>query len=184
MPAHRSQDRRTYLEPERHDALSDGTPDATQSDASQERRAGGNGIARGATLVPAMGGRSRKGRTKLTHEVALPTVTPQLQRRARFMRKRTCSELATNVGGGQCGLIASALVKLASEDMALREAALEAGQVDTARKLGESARMHLLYARETAAKDAKGREDDDGAELRREQREFQRQLAAATKGGT
>jgi hypothetical protein len=109
-------------------------------------------------VVPAMGGRAHKGRTRMTHEVrdALPVSAP-LKRQAKYMRRRTCTELARDVGGGRCGIIASALVKLASEDMALREAALESGDVDVAQRLGVSARGHLLSAREVTAKDAECR---------------------------
>lgn len=156
MPSHRSHEF-PYVEPERHDELSAGVRDNAQANARQERKAGGRGIQKGATEVPAKGGRARKGRTKLTHEVQNLPVDDRLKRQACFMRKRTCTELARNVGAGTCGVIASALVKLASEDMALREAALAAGNVDLARKLGESARMHLMYGREVCAKDADSR---------------------------
>jgi hypothetical protein len=98
-----------------------------------------------------------KGRTKLSHDIAPMPVSEKLRSRAQFMRRKTCGELARNAGGGECGIIGSFLAKLACEDAALREAALEAGDVDTARRLGESARMHLMYAREVVAKDAAGR---------------------------
>ena len=164
MPEQTSHDFK-YIEPERHDELSDGTPAdvGEQQDASQERKAGGRGIAPGATLVPARGGRARKGSTKLTHHVpaALP-VSDALKARARFARKKMTSELAREVGGGRCGMLASAFVKLGVEDMAMREAALVEGNVDLARRLGESARMHLLYARETCVKDAGTRPAGDG----------------------
>ena len=57
-----------YLEADRHDGLTHGVP-AEQAQASQERRAGGNGIAKGSKLIPSMGGRAHKGKTKLTHDV-------------------------------------------------------------------------------------------------------------------
>ena len=147
-----------YPDVVRVDELPAGQPDSAQAGASRERRAGGHRIKPGDKLVPAMGGRAGKGRTKMTHEVrdTLP-VSDRLRSQARFMRKRTCSELARNVGAGSCGIIASALVKLASEDMALREAALESGDVDVAQRLGVSARGHLLSAREVAARDAESR---------------------------
>jgi hypothetical protein len=145
-----------YVEAPRHDELPTGVPalGAEQANARQERKAGGRGIQKGATEVPAAGGRARKGRTKLTHDVpdALP-VSDILRRRARFARKRMTGELARVVGGGACGMIASVLVKLAVEDIAMRETAMTEGNRDEARRLGESARMHLLYARETCAKD-------------------------------
>jgi hypothetical protein len=154
MPTVRSHDRE-HMEPERHDELSAGVIDATQQPARQERKAGGRGIQRGATAVPSKGGQSRKGSTKLTHEVpsALP-VSDTLKRRARYARKRMTTELARGVGGGRCGMLASAFVKLGVEDMAMREQAMADGDRAEARKLGESARMHLLYARETCVKDA------------------------------
>ncbi len=155
MPAVRSHDC-VYVEPERHDELSDGTPDTAQADAGHERTSNGR-LSRGASTTPAKGGKAHKGSTRLTHRVDALRLDAGLVRRARFMRRKTCSELAATVGAGRCGIIASALVKLASEDLALREAALVAGEVDLARKLGESTRMHLLYAREIAAKDGEAR---------------------------
>lgn len=163
MPDPKYADKPYLPGPERHDELSEGSPrpDDEQRAASQERKAGGRGIAPGATIVPAMGGRARKGRTKLTHEVpsALP-VSDALKRRARFARRKVCSEIARDVGGGRCGMLASLFVKLGVEDAAMREAALAEGKREEARRLGESARMHLLYARETAAKDANARPVD------------------------
>lgn len=147
---------RPYQEPERHNELSDGEHAPVQAAAGQERTALGR-LTKGASKTPSAGGRSRKGRTKLSHEIESLQVSETLQRRARFMRRRACSELAENVGGGTCGILASVMVKLASEDLAMREAALVAGNVETARKLGESVRMHLVYARELVAKDAQSR---------------------------
>jgi hypothetical protein len=141
----------------RPDELPRGVPDA-QPGARQERKAGGRGIQKGAKDIPAMGGRARKGRTKLTHEVqgTLP-VSERLRGQARFMRRKTCAELARTVGAGTCGLIASALVKLASEDLAMREECLARGDVEVAQRLGVSARGHLLSAREVAARDGENR---------------------------
>lgn len=155
MPTSRSHDRE-YIEPPRHDELPAGVPAPVQAEAGQERTALGR-FAPGANTTPRKGGKSRKGRTKLSHEIEALPVSDTLKRRARFMRRRTCTELAQTVGGGSCGIVASILVKLASEDMALRETMMVAGNIESARKLGESARMHLLYARETASKDAESR---------------------------
>jgi hypothetical protein len=152
MPATRSHDR-TYIEPERHDALSDGVAVSEQADAGHERTRGGQ-LAKGASTTPTKGGKAHKGTTRATHRIeAIKGVDEQLLRRARFYRRKQCHELAATVGAGHCRLMASLLVKLASEDMVLRETALREGHVDLARKLGESTRMHLLYAREIAAKD-------------------------------
>src|SRR6202040_1907716 len=134
------------------------THDNKQVNAGQERKAETGRFATGASIIPRMGGKALKGRTKLTHDVpsSLP-VSATLQRRARFSRRKVCSELAATVGGGRCGMLASLYVKLGVEDVALREAALADGNIPLAKSLGESARMHLLYARETCAKDSKSR---------------------------
>ncbi len=156
-----------YPEAPRSDELVRGVAanSGEQQDATQERKRGGNGIPKGATAIPAAGGRAHKGSTRLTHRAAtsLP-VSPKLKAQASFMRKRTCTELARDVGGGRCGIIASAMVKLASQDMALREAALEAGNVDLAQRLGVSARGHLLAGRDVAAKDSESRPERSGAD--------------------
>ncbi len=159
MPAHRSQRRRAYVETERHDELSDGVPadPAELEAASRERKAGGSRIAPGTSAVQRLGGKALKGRTKLTHEVGPIPVEAAAKARARYARKRLCTELAETVGGGRCGMVPSFLAKLSMEDAALRESALTAGNIDLARKLGESSRSHLLYAREAAAKDAQAR---------------------------
>ena len=159
MPDHRTHGH-NYQQPDRHDELSEGVPAQEQADARHERTAGGQ-IVKGAVSIPTLGGKARKNRTKLSHGIDAIPVSEALKKRARYMRKRTCTELARTVGGGECGILASAMGKLGSEDLALREAALAAGEIDLARRLGESARMHLLYARETCAKDAKARGEAD-----------------------
>ncbi len=156
MPSYRSQGRERF-EAERSDELSDGIPSVAQAEATHERKTGGNRIPKGATAIPSMGGKARKGRTKLTHEIALGPVSDVLRRNARYMRRRTCTELAAMCGDGYCGIVPSLLIKLASEDMALREHALAAGDVDQARRFGESARGHLVYSRELVCKDAETR---------------------------
>jgi hypothetical protein len=149
-----------YPEPPRSDELAAGVAvdRAEQEPARQERKRGGRGIPKGATAIPSAGGKAHKGSTRLTHRVGakLP-VSPKLRAQAGYMRKATCRELARTVGADECGIIASAMVKLASQDLALREAALEAGDVELAQKLGVSARGHLLAGRDVAAKDAESR---------------------------
>ena len=68
-----------------------------------------------------------------------------------------CAELAVTVGGGHVGMMVTVLVKMAAEAVALAECALEAGDVDQHRKMGEAARVHMVFAREICAKDAKAR---------------------------
>lgn len=155
MPSARSHGK-VYVEAERHDELSDGVPGHPQADAGRERRPDGT-LAKGARAVPSMGGKARKGETALSHRITDAGKLGVYAKRARFFRKAAAMELAATVGAGHCGIIPSALLKLAAQAMALAEAALEAGDVDAHRKLGETARMHLVYAREIAAKDAQAR---------------------------
>jgi hypothetical protein len=163
MPAHRSQRRRAYIEQERHDELSDGVPaPAALGEASQERRPDGT-LEKGASTTPSKGGKAHKNSTRMSHRVteALP-VSQKSAKRAKFYRRKQCTELARTVGGGVCGMLASLLVKLASEDVAMREQALEEKDREGARKLGESARGHLMYAREVCAKDAQAAKASPG----------------------
>ncbi len=152
-----------YPEAPRSDEVATGTPDAEQLAARQERKRGGRGIPKGATDIPSKGGKAHKGSTRLTHRCALLPVSDNLKRNARYMRRSTCTQLARDVGGGACGIVPSALVKLASEDLALRTAVLESSEIDLAEKvalstkLGVSIRGHLLGARDVAAKDAEAR---------------------------
>ena len=155
MPAHRSHGK-VYIEPERHDELSEGVPAPAQADAGQERRADGT-LMKGARTIPSLGGKAHKGRTRLSHQIYDATGLGPFAKRARFFRKAAATELAATVGNGVCGIIPSALLKLAAQSLALAEAALEAGDIEAHRKLGETARMHMVYARELAAKDAVAR---------------------------
>jgi hypothetical protein len=149
-----------YIQPERHDEMSDGVAAPRQADTGDERRANGT-LVQGASIVPAMGGRSLKGRTSLSHRIDATALREPNRRRARSFRRAACSELARDVGGGVCGVVASALVKLAAEALALSEQALEDGDLDLHRKLAESSRMHLVYAREHCAKAAVARRGAD-----------------------
>lgn len=155
-----------YPEPPRSDELATGVrADANeQESASAERKRGGHRIPKGATAIPSAGGKAHKGSTRLTHRVGekLP-VSPKLRAQAVSMRAATCKDLARKVGGGECGVLPSGLVLLASEDMALRRAVLEAEDIPLAEKvalstkLGVSIRGHLLGGREACAKDAESR---------------------------
>ena len=155
MPIVRSQGKER-AEPERHDEMSDGVPGPLQVDPRDERTALGRFV-KGASRLPTLGGKARKGETQLSHRVANAPALGPYAKRARFFRKALVHELATVVGGGHCGIMSSALVKLAAESMALAEAALERGEIEAHRKLGESARLHMVYARELCAKDAESR---------------------------
>lgn len=154
MATHRSHDR-PYIEPERHDELSTGVA-VSQARTSDPRRPNGT-LAKGAQAVPTLGGKASKGSTRLSHRIDSPALPDPYRRRARAMRRATCSELARTVGGGACGIIPSLFVKHASVATALAEQALDEGDKDRAVKFAEASRMHLLYAREICAKDAKER---------------------------
>ncbi len=147
-----------YEELARHDELSVGVraPDVSQASAGDQRRMDGT-LALGARTVPAKGGKAHKGTTRLSHRIDAPTLTAESQRRARTLRRALSAELAATVGGGVCGVVASLLTKFASQKTAAAEEAFAAGDFDTHRKLSESARMDLMYAREHAAKEAASR---------------------------
>jgi hypothetical protein len=154
-----------YPEAPRSDELAVGVPapDSEQAKAGGERRPDGT-FAPDSSTVQSNGGKAHKGTTRLTNRIATDIpVSDNLKRNAKYMRKATCGQLARDVGGGSCGIIASALVKLGSEDMALRTAVWTspditlAEKVALATKLGVSARGHLLAARDVAARDAEAR---------------------------
>jgi hypothetical protein len=146
-----------YVEPPRHDELTAGVPAARSG--PQKRDAGRltpgpDGSAREAG---ARGGASHKGRTRLSHHIEAPTLSETSQRRARVLRRALAGEIASTVGGGRCGIAASLFVKFAAQKTAAAEEAFAKGDFETHRKLTESARMDLLYAREHAAKEAAAR---------------------------
>lgn len=143
-----------YIEPERHDELSAGV--RSQVDASDQRRPGGQ-LLPGASKVPSEGGKARKGTTKLSHSIEAPTLSPTSVKRARTLRRAIAGEIASTVGGGICGVTCSLLVKFAAMKTAAAEEAFAIGDFESHRKLTESARMDLLYAREHAAKEAASR---------------------------
>jgi hypothetical protein len=155
MPTATSHDR-PYIEPERHDELSDGTPAVVQAEAGAERTADGR-LAPGARTVPSLGGLAQKGTTKLSHRIESASLPEPYGRQARALRRATCAELARTVGGGVCGIIPSLFVRHASVATALAAQALDEGDKDRAVKFAEASRMHLLYARELCAKDAAAR---------------------------
>ena len=159
MPASKSHGG-PYVEPERHDELSRGVP-AARSGA--QKRDGGRftpGPSGSAVVAGADGGKRHKGTTHLSHRIDAPTLTSTSQQRARTLRRALAGEIARSVGGGRCGIAASLLIKFASQKTAAAEEAFTIGDYDTHRKLSESARMDILYAREHAAKEAQSRADD------------------------
>lgn len=177
MPSHRSHDR-PYVEPERHDELSTGTPAAPLASARSEQTPDGR-LLPGARTIPSMGGKATKGATHLSHRIDSETLTETYRKRARTLRRVTCAELARTVGGGVCGIIPSLFVKHASVATALAEQALDEGDKDRAVKYAEASRMHLLYAREICGKDAQSRPPAENAVDR-----IRREMLEAKKAGT
>lgn len=144
-----------YVETERHDELSAGVP-VEQGRASDPRKPGGQ-LAQGASETPRKGGLAHKNTTKLSHRLEAPALAPEYERRAQALRNALRREIAMVVGGGVCGVAASLFVKFAAQKTAAAEEAYVRGDFDTHRKLSESARMDVLYAREHAAKEAEAR---------------------------
>lgn len=159
MPAHKSHGR-TYVEPERHDELSEGVPEAKRAaDSGAQQREAGRFVAGTAEArdSAARGGRRRKGTTSLSHHIGSPALTRESTRRALTLRRALAGEIASSVGGGRCGIAASLLIKFAAQKTAAAEEAFARGDFEAHRKLTESARMDVLYAREHAAKEAAAR---------------------------
>jgi hypothetical protein len=143
-----------YVEPPRHDELPAGVPE--QARAGDQRRSDGT-LEQGASTIPALGGKAHKGKTYLSHRVDSPNLDPKSLKRARNLRNALSRELAASVGGGVCGVAASLFLKFASQKTAAAEEAFQRGDYDMHRKLSESARMDVLYAREHAAKEGAAR---------------------------
>lgn len=149
-------------EPERHDELSSGVPAAIVPVSAEGQNRSSGRYAPGCTILAAKGGASRKGRTRLSHEITAPTLSPTSVRRARSLRRALSSEIARTVGGGHCGVAASLFIKFACQKTAAAEEAFARGDYEAHRKLSESARMDVLYAREHAAKEALARPKASG----------------------
>lgn len=145
-----------YVQPDRHDELADGVPKESQVEPGAERRPDGT-LVQGASTIPSMGGKAHKGRTNLSHRIEAPTLTPKSVSRARTLRRALSGEIAATVGNGHCGIASSLFIKFASQKTAAAEEAFQVGDFETHRKLSESARMDILYAREHAAKEAEAR---------------------------
>jgi hypothetical protein len=146
-----------YEEVPRHDELPSGV--AAARSGPSERDAGRflAGPGGSAALAGAEGGGKRKGRTKLSHDIVGASLTATSTKRARTLRRVLSGEIAATVGGGRCGVAASLFIKFASQKTAAAEEAFERGDFEAHRKLSESARMDVLYAREHAAKEASSR---------------------------
>lgn len=167
MPTARSHGHE-YIEPPRHDELPTGVPAPEQAPAGGEKRPDGT-IAPGAREIPARGGRAHRNTTRLSHRFEGPeTLPPEYVKRAKGLQRALRAETARSFGGGQCGIAASLFIKWAAQKTAAAEQAYVAGEFETHRKLSESARMDILYAREHAMKEAAARPKANGMEeLRR-----------------
>ncbi len=160
MPSHKSHGR-AYIEPPRHDELPDGVA-SPPVNAGGEKRPDGT-FAPGNTALAKLGGARSKGTTKLSHKIVGAKLTATSVTRARTLRKVLTGEIAKSVGGGFCGVAASLLIKFAAQKTAAAEEAFERGDFELHRKLSESARMDILYAREHAAKEAAARKVATGS---------------------
>jgi hypothetical protein len=174
---------RKYVEVERHDELSSGVPapNVAQASAGAERRPDG-AFAQGARTAQSKGGSAHKGETQLSHRIAGGKLAPNSARRARTLRQALANEVSATVGGGVCGVAASLFLKFASQKTAAAEEAFVRGDYEAHRKLSESARMDILYAREHAARTAVAREAmGHDNELAQRRAAFQKQLAQGGK---
>jgi hypothetical protein len=177
-----------YEEPERHDQLSDGVPEQVQ--AGDERRPNGT-FQQGSKRAQSKGGKSHKGEPALAHKITAPeTLDVRHRKAAATLRVALRAEIAKTVGAGICGVAGSLLIKFVAQKTAAAEQAYQRGDYETHRKLSESARMDLVYARDLEAKAAQSRPKGprvDPAERYREgvrkrlaEREEQKRLAEAS----
>jgi hypothetical protein len=160
-----------YQQPDRHDELTDGIPVPTEcrATAGAQKRTRGLFTSDDAETkaLAKKGGETKRGTTTLSHRIDAPCLSPESQRRARTLRRALSAEIASTVGGGHCGVAASLLIKFAAEKTAAAQEAFARGDYELHRKLTESARMDVLYAREHAAKEAKARPQPTADEMNR-----------------
>ena len=147
MPAYRSHGR-TYVEAPRHDEMPAGE---AQPRAGDDPRENGKLMA-GARKTPSLGGQATKGRTSLSHRVPEDVLDENGRHRVRALRKALCSEARTTIGRGYCGVGASLLYKLVAVSTEHHEQAVRAGDVEGARKLVDTIKTALAYAREECAR--------------------------------
>lgn len=116
-----------------------------------------------------LGGRSKRGTSRLTARLGLSTLAEgdafaPYRRAAATFRRVQCGELARTVGGGVCGpgpssVVASAALALAWSRY-LSDLAATSGDAELAMRsarLGETSRQHLLAAHELCAREAQAR---------------------------
>lgn len=120
---------RNYMSPEPHQELSGGEP-APKRPARRPTRA----------------------------ELALVKGQP-LSPESAALHKVLCREAAAYEGGGECDARASLFLRWAADKTGLAEKAKAEGDLDMFRKLTESARMDILYAREHVIKAARARRE-------------------------
>lgn len=104
---------------------------------------------------------------------------------ARELRDDHAEQVAATIGGGQLSPGVSSIIASASLALAASRYLYDLGAdrgdptlLGQAARLADQSRTSLLTAHELAAREAAAREQDDTADLRRRQAEFQRQLAA------
>ena len=137
-----------YVEAPRPDDDVGGIPANEHAEARAERTPTGQWT-KGAKTAQTKGGKARKGSTKLSHVGGT--------KEARSLRRALGREIASSVGGGTCDVAASLFLRWAADKAEMAEKAKAEGDAESFRKLTESARMDVVYAREHAAKTAQSR---------------------------
>jgi hypothetical protein len=162
--------------------------------ASTSERTNGGKWTKGARTDQSKGGRSRAGMTRLARRLGLAAVERDpafepYRRAAADFRRTHVTHLARTVGGGSCGPAPASIVATAAWQLAASRFLFDTARGDTdkltaASRLGNDSRQNLLAAHELCAKEAVARRDNEGDDLSRERREFQRRLAAKNGGTT
>lgn len=119
--------------------------------------------------ISSRGGRARAGKTRLADRLGLQNMpdgaefTPYKKAAVSF-RRAQCAALATNVGGGECGVAPSSIIASAALALAwsryFSDLAAKTGDPEfaiKALKFGDASRQALLTAHELCAKEAQAR---------------------------
>lgn len=152
---------KTYAEAPRADELNEGVTDPNYGGPQLSEKRDGSRFEAGDSApreAGRKGGSAKRGKTALVN--GMPdggTLSPKAKEKANSLRLKLTAELAGTVGGGYCGPAPSLMAKWAAMKTAQADDAFERGDFDAFRKLSESARMDLVYAREQCAKDAEAR---------------------------
>jgi len=148
----------------------DELPQGVQGEALAEHRPERDGAGRfrpGARTAQSAGGASSRDMTRLARRLSLGASMADQRfepflRAARAFRAHHVTELARNVGGGQCGAAPASIIASAALQLAASRFAFEVlGDMVLGTRLANDSRQNLLAAHELCAKEAQARPKHD-----------------------